>query len=196
MRKIPVSILVMLILGLPSCSSGFLSPGDQPGQTSEASMETAIHTPAGVTDETGAEAVEEPPEPVSPVLPFGIKKYRVGQGDSLFGIADKFGIRPETILYSNYEVLQDKPHTLKSGMELYVPVVDGVVYHWQEGDQITKVADRFHVKPELIVMWAPNQIDHVAYSSGENIEIEPGSIIFIPAGWRSMEAMNLPTVNP
>ena len=129
-------------------------------------------------------------------IPAGIRKYEVGDADGMFTIAEKFDIEPETILYSNYEVLQDKPHTLEPGMELYIPVVDGAVYRWQEGDQISKVADRFHVKPELIVMWAPNQIDHVAYSSGENVEIEPGSIIFIPAGWRSMEAMNLPTINP
>jgi hypothetical protein len=129
-------------------------------------------------------------------IPSGISTYEVSDADGLFTIADKFDIEPETILFSNYEVLQDKPHTLEPGMELYIPVVDGAVYRWQEGDQISKVADRFDVKPEMITMWAPNQINYAAYSSGENIEIEPGSIIFIPAGWRFMEAMDIPDISP
>ena len=49
-------------------------------------------------------------------------RYTVQQGDSVFGIADHFGIKPETVLWGNYDVLNDDPHLLKPGQELVIPV--------------------------------------------------------------------------
>ena len=37
-------------------------------------------------------------------------QYQVQQGDTLFGIAEKFGLKPESVLWANFEVLQDDPH--------------------------------------------------------------------------------------
>ena len=38
--------------------------------------------------------------------------YTVSLGRHLFGIADKFGLKPETVLWGNYFVLKDDPHLL------------------------------------------------------------------------------------
>ena len=40
-----------------------------------------------------------------------VVKYTVLEGDSVFGISEKFGISPETVLWGNYSVLLDNPHS-------------------------------------------------------------------------------------
>ena len=40
-------------------------------------------------------------------------QYTVEKGDTVFGIADKFGLRPSTILFGNYATLKDNPHSLR-----------------------------------------------------------------------------------
>ena len=58
-------------------------------------------------------------------------EYSVGLGDSIFGIAQDFNIQPETVLWSNYDVLKDNPHAISAGMVLKIPPVDGVLYLWK-----------------------------------------------------------------
>jgi len=54
--------------------------------------------------------------------------YTVQKGDSVFGIADKFSIKPETILWGNPDKLNDDPHLIQAGMELRILPVDGAYY--------------------------------------------------------------------
>ncbi len=44
-----------------------------------------------------------------------ITTYTVEDGDTVFGIAEKFGLEPQTILWGNYEILLDDPHSLRPG---------------------------------------------------------------------------------
>jgi len=46
--------------------------------------------------------------------------YTVEQGDSLFAIAENFGLKPETVLWGNFDTLADNPHTLSPGQELNI----------------------------------------------------------------------------
>ena len=52
--------------------------------------------------------------------------YTVRSGDTLFGISEKYGISPETILWSN-SILKDDPHLLRPDQELLISPVTGVV---------------------------------------------------------------------
>ena len=38
---------------------------------------------------------------------FTILKYVVQAGDSLFGISNRFGLEPETVLWGNFDILED-----------------------------------------------------------------------------------------
>lgn len=107
-------------------------------------------------------------------------KYRVVRGDAIFSIAKSFGIKPESVLYSNKDVLQDDPHNLRPGMELTIPPVDGLLYTWKEGDTLEKVAGEFDAKPEDILNWPGNNIDLT------NPEIKPGTVVMIPGGKREL----------
>lgn len=80
----------------------------------------------------------------------GVISYTVQAGDTLFGIAAQFGLRPESVLWANYDVLQDNPHLLTPGMELGIPPVNGIVYMAQEGDTVESIAEEYKVTPDAI----------------------------------------------
>jgi hypothetical protein len=61
-----------------------------------------------------------------------ITTYKVKPGN-LFVIAEKYGIKPETVLWGNYEVLRDNPQLLKPDQELVILPTNGVYYEWKTG---------------------------------------------------------------
>jgi hypothetical protein len=111
-------------------------------------------------------------------------KYIVQQGDTIFGIAEKFQLKPETILLGNYETLNDDPHDLRAGMELNILPVDGVYYEWQEGDDLNAVASQFGVLPEDIIDWPGNHLNPETLGDLSKPNIEPGTMLVIPGGSR------------
>src|SRR5512139_676469 len=98
-----------------------------------------------------------------------VKMYTVSTGDSVFEIAAKFKIKPETLLWANYDKLNDNPDTIGLGMELNIPPTDGVYYQWQKGDTVEAVAGRFDAKVDDILGWSENNADLT------NPTFEPGT---------------------
>jgi len=88
-----------------------------------------------------------------------VTQYTVQQGDSLFAIAARFNLKPETILWGNYSILKDDPHTLRPGQVLNILPVDGTYYQWQQGDGLSGVAKFFSVTPDVIVNWPGNALE-------------------------------------
>ena len=117
-----------------------------------------------------------------------IRDYTVDKGDSVFEIAQKFNIKPETVLWANYDQLNDNPDMLSLGMKLKIPAADGVLYEWKEGDTIQSVADRFDAKPEDILNWSANDLDLTDPNP------EPGTFIFVPGGHREFRQWIIPTI--
>ncbi len=121
--------------------------------------------------------------------------YRVMVGDSVFGIAKQYNIKPESILYSNEATLNDNPSNLSPGMELTIPPVDGLTYTWQDGDTLDKVADEFKsdLNGDGVVDAKDAALLHDAIVSypGNNLDltnpvIKPGQVIMIPGGHREL----------
>jgi murein DD-endopeptidase MepM/ murein hydrolase activator NlpD len=115
-------------------------------------------------------------------------EYTVATGDSVFGIAKSFNLHPETILWANYDLLNDSPDMLNPGMELNVPPVDGVYYQWQEGDSFESVAAKFDAKVEDILSWEGNNFDLT------NPKVDPGAWIMVPNGHREFKPWVVPTI--
>ena len=86
-------------------------------------------------------------------------EYTVEKGDSVFGIAKKFNIKPETVLWGNEDQLNDSPDMLSPGMVLKIPPVDGVYYQWKENDTMESVASQFEAQVEDILNWPGNKMD-------------------------------------
>ncbi len=117
-----------------------------------------------------------------------IVQYKVDTGDSVFGIAEFFGVEPETVLWANYDLLNDTPDFLEPGMELNIPPLDGVFYEWKEGDTLEGVADAFDATIEDIVGFIGNKIDL------SNPAVEPGTMVMVPGGHREFRQWLIPTI--
>jgi murein DD-endopeptidase MepM/ murein hydrolase activator NlpD len=115
-----------------------------------------------------------------------VQFYTVGKGDSVFGIANQFKLKPESILWANASVLEDNPDMLSSGQTLRIPPTDGVYYKWADGDTINAVASSFKVDPSAILLWPGNKLDMV------NPTVVAGNYVMVPGGQRAFHQWLVP----
>jgi LysM repeat protein len=117
-----------------------------------------------------------------------VRTYLVTQGDSVFEIARKFNITPETLLWANYDLLNDNPDMISVDMELKIPPVDGVYYQWVEGDSIESVAARFEADPKDILSWSGNAIDLIEPN------VPADTWVMVPGGHREFRQWIIPVI--
>jgi murein DD-endopeptidase MepM/ murein hydrolase activator NlpD len=117
-----------------------------------------------------------------------VDKYTVARGDSVFAIAEKYNVSPETLLWANYDSLQDNPHNLKPGITLNVPPTDGIYYQWKDGDTLESVSNEFKADVDEIIGWPGNDIDLT------NPTVDPGSWVMVPGGEREFVQWLIPTI--
>lgn len=115
-----------------------------------------------------------------------IVKYTVQEGDTVVGIAEKYGLQPETIFWGNPYILQDDPHNLFPGQELNILPVDGVYREWQPGEGLNGVAQFYGVKPEDIINYPANNLDMATIGDFAHPNIKPGTWIIVPGGTRGV----------
>ncbi len=123
-----------------------------------------------------------------------IEKYTVQQGDTVFGIAEKFGLNPETILWGNYFTLLDNPSFLQPGQLLNILPINGIYHKWNAGDGLNGVSEFFQVKPEDIINYPLNHLTVEAVGDFKNPNIEPGTMLVIPNGKRSFVTWSAPRI--
>ncbi len=130
-----------------------------------------------------------------PVQPRGeLTTYIVQKGDTIFGIAEKFNLKPETILWGNYYTLVDDPHRLQPGQELVILPVDGVYYRWNAGDGLNAVARFYGVTPEDIIQWPGNHLNPDTLGDWASPNIEPGTFLVVPNGRREFVTWSAPRI--
>lgn len=113
-------------------------------------------------------------------------KYTVEQGDSIFAIAKKFSITPESILWANYDLLNDDPTYLNPGWQLTIPPTNGIYYKWKEGDTLEKVAEKYYASVTDIISWPSNHMD-ITNPSTDGLEY-----VMIPGGYRELTPWIVP----
>ncbi len=118
--------------------------------------------------------------------------YTVELGDTLFGIADKFGLKPETLLWGNQLTLGDNPHNLSPGQKLNILPVNGAYHRWSEGDGLNGVAKFFGVTPEDIINFPGNGLDPETIGDWAHPNIPAGTWLVIPGGKRAFVSWTLP----
>jgi LysM repeat protein len=119
---------------------------------------------------------------------YEVEEYRVVRGDSVFAIAESFKLKPETILWANYDVLQDDPHGLAPGMVLKIPPTDGIYYQWKQNDTLETVAKEFSAAIDDILNYPGNDLDLT------NPKIDSGSWVMVPGGEREFVQWLVPTI--
>jgi len=107
--------------------------------------------------------------------------YTVVMGDNLFDIAAQFGLKPESILWANYETLQDNPRLIKPEQVLNILPVDGVYYRYNIGESLRGIAQNHGVSPEAIIEWPGNYLDPYE-TDPDNPGISDGTLLIIPGG--------------
>ncbi|GIV83824.1 MAG: hypothetical protein KatS3mg052_0831 [Candidatus Roseilinea sp.] len=104
----------------------------------------------------------------------GIITYTVKPGDNVETIAQRFGLLPTTIVWSNREI-EDNPDMLRVGQVLNILPVDGILYTVEANDTLSSIAERFKAKVDDILNSPLNGL-----TNGANLL--PGMRIVVPGG--------------
>lgn len=174
-------------INLETTEETAISPGIvEPTQTIAVSIQLPdIQTPQA---EVGVPRIANPFTIQSARTRTEVVTYEVEFLDSIFGISGKFNLKPETLLWANYDVLNDNPDLLAVGQVLTILPVDGILHEWKENDTIESVANEFHAEENDILLFSGNNLDLT------DPVIEPGELIVIPNGYREFVSWVVPTI--
>ncbi len=107
-----------------------------------------------------------------------VQTYTVQTGDTLWGIASKFGLDVDTLRWSNPS-LEHNPDLLSPGVDLLILPVIGAYYTVQPGDTVAKIAETFGVAEADITNYPPNELS-------EPYTLKPGQTLIIPNGRKNI----------
>lgn len=107
-------------------------------------------------------------------------QHVVVSGDSIWGLSNTYGISIPSILYANYDVLQDKSDNLLVGQVINIPPVEGIYHTWRSRDTLSSVASRYGATINDILLFIGNNLDL------SNPVIEPGTQVMVPGGEREL----------
>lgn len=101
--------------------------------------------------------------------------YVVERGDTPAGIAEKFGIEPETLLGGNPQ-LSEESSLLQTGVELIILPVDGVLHDVQPGETLESISNLYGIPVEEIVAYEPNNLDFTRRVYPDTQILVPGAV--------------------
>ncbi|MDX2137185.1 MAG: peptidoglycan DD-metalloendopeptidase family protein [Chloroflexota bacterium] len=102
-------------------------------------------------------------------------QYEVVSGDTMFSIAERFGIQPESIAWSNPRNIIGG---LRPGMMLNIPPADGAVELIANDRTIADLAAGYGVDPFAIIDWESNGLT----GASPDTLLRSGVSIFVPGG--------------
>ncbi|MFH2101877.1 MAG: peptidoglycan DD-metalloendopeptidase family protein [Chloroflexota bacterium] len=118
--------------------------------------------------------------------------YTVQVGDSVFKIAESFGLNPKTVLWGNYAILRDDPHRLRPDQVLNILPINGTYYEWQGTESLITVAGYFGVNPEMVINYPGNHLDPDAIGDLSAPNIPAGTWLIVPGGAREFTSWGAP----
>jgi murein DD-endopeptidase MepM/ murein hydrolase activator NlpD len=86
-----------------------------------------------------------------------IQLYTVQGGDTVLGIAEKFGLKPETIQWANPQ-LEMNADLIRPGDSLNILPVDGALHTITSGDTLGSIASKYEVTVEDIINYPGNNL--------------------------------------
>jgi murein DD-endopeptidase MepM/ murein hydrolase activator NlpD len=109
-----------------------------------------------------------------------IAYYTVKPGDTVLGIAQKHGLQPETLMWSN-SAIEQNPDWLSIGDELRILPVDGVLHVVKPDETLSDLADEYDVAMQAIVGYAGNGLASLddALPVGKEIVVPGGTRPFV-----------------
>ena len=125
---------------------------------------------------TAEDRVLAKPQVIGTPLPSykDIRRYKTVQGDTISGLATKFGVTSDSIRWSN----SLNGDSVSAGRDLVIPPVNGIVYRVKAGDTVEKLADKYRASKEEIIITNDTEIRGLVV----------GSDIVIPNGVQPVAA--------
>jgi murein DD-endopeptidase MepM/ murein hydrolase activator NlpD len=114
-----------------------------------------------------------------------IELYTVKAGDTVLGIAARFGIQPETIMWANTEIEQN-PDRLAIGDRLNILPINGVLHVVRQGDTLSSLAAKYKVEADKIIGYSGNGL------ATADDQLKIGSQLVIPDGTKPFVAAQVP----
>ena len=121
---------------------------------------------------------------VTPTPRTEIMKYTIQPGDSIFGIAEKFGLNQKPVFWGNLYILGDDVHNILPGVEINILPKDGVLHRWTSWEGLNGVSSFYGVDPMDIINWPGNSFDLATIGDFSHPNIPEGTEFFVPGGKR------------
>ncbi len=112
-----------------------------------------------------------------------VSYYTVKSGDTVLGIAARFGLQPETLMWSNSNI-EENPDRLSVGDEMRILPLDGVLHVVKPGETLSGLAQKYEVAMDEIVGYTANGIESIdaPLTVGREIVVPGGTRPFAVAG--------------
>jgi murein DD-endopeptidase MepM/ murein hydrolase activator NlpD len=183
-----IALIFTLLLGAEHASRPAVIVAAPPPPT-ETAVPTETPEPVIEHDWPGDLQMIEPDYLVkSPLLHTEVSKrprneiisYRVIGGDTVIGIAKRFAISPETILWAN-ERTELNPEFLRIGQELIIPPTTGVLHEVKTGDTLQALARTYKADVSAITDLPSNGLTPpFALTVGQKIMVPGGEKPYQP----------------
>ncbi|HNM77606.1 MAG TPA: M23 family metallopeptidase [Tepidiformaceae bacterium] len=136
-----------------------------------ASLSSGVAAAAATSGEVGAgvKPLADIIDPRSPII-----EYRTQGGDSISGIARRYGVSMDTILANNPTLDATHPNLIQRDMVIIIPRKDGILYKVAYGDTVDKIVKQYdNITSDTVVSYKPNNI------SNPN-SLEQGQYVLLP----------------
>lgn len=171
----PTAIEPPLVIPAPTDSaasgagrSAAAASQDQSGATSEIDLARAALRGAGASPaESELQERETQPRPL-------FFRYEVQDGDTVSGIAERFGITPNYILWNNIDIIPDADF-LSVGEEIQIPSVGGILHGVRYGETLLEIADRYDAN--IVDIVEVNRLDSEGSIYADTTILVPGGRI-------------------
>ncbi|MCC6454081.1 MAG: peptidoglycan DD-metalloendopeptidase family protein [Caldilineaceae bacterium] len=104
-----------------------------------------------------------------------IQLYTVQPGDTVLGIAEKFGLKPESVQWAN-PGLEANADLIRPGDSLAILPINGALHTITSGDSLMSIANQYKVTVEDIVGYAGNNL------TDANTKLTVAAKLVIPNG--------------
>jgi murein DD-endopeptidase MepM/ murein hydrolase activator NlpD len=173
---IAVSVLWLSRKELPKWDIG---EADVIAATAEESVEVALSAETSAAGQNVALVRAAVPITLIPERPrIDIITHTVQAGDTLYGIAQKYKLGAETIMFANG--LESNPDLLRLGQQLTILPVDGIFHTVKQGDTLEKIAKAYKTNVAGIVSYSWNNLD------ARSPAIAPGQKLIVPGGRKDL----------